>query len=377
MKSNDFLADVKPSRISNREMAAIAADPETYKRHYENDPAETKVLAAEIRHRVTIKDLAHLCTGWECKKGVTCSPFRNESTASFSVSDDYKEFYDFGNEEYKGDVFDFYRFATGCDSKQAFKDLLIMAGLRSGDAVIRAPVQRYHAEELDAVKVRHIPELGKPTHDELAVIEAQRKISIPALDIAVSRGLLWTSTLRGCPSWVLTDQARNTFLARRLDGGTWDHIGGKKAWLLPGSNGKWPIGAKEAAPYPAIALCEGGPDFLSVFEFALVHNVEGLVAPVCKSSSSGDIDDAALSYFTEKRIRIFVHSDKAGRDAAIRWTRQLGTVNAKVDAWRFDGLRQADGKPVEDLNDLLRCQKSDNHTYKPEVLMDFALEGRD
>src|SRR6516162_5315112 len=121
MKSNDFFSDVKPSRISNREMAAIAADPETYKRHYENDPAETKVLAAEIRQRVTIKDLAHLCTGWECKKGMTCSPFRNESTASFSVSDDYKEFYDFGNEEYKGDIFDFYRFATGCDSKQAFK----------------------------------------------------------------------------------------------------------------------------------------------------------------------------------------------------------------------------------------------------------------
>jgi hypothetical protein len=36
-------------------MAAIAADPETYRRHYEHDPAETKRLAEEIKRRINIR----------------------------------------------------------------------------------------------------------------------------------------------------------------------------------------------------------------------------------------------------------------------------------------------------------------------------------
>jgi hypothetical protein len=69
----DLFADVRPSRMSDRDMAAIAADPETYRQHYEHDPAETKRLAEEIKQRINIKDLSHLCPGWECKKGMTCS----------------------------------------------------------------------------------------------------------------------------------------------------------------------------------------------------------------------------------------------------------------------------------------------------------------
>jgi hypothetical protein len=51
----DLFADVRPSRISHRDMAAIAADPETYRRHYEHDPAETKRLAEEIKRRINIR----------------------------------------------------------------------------------------------------------------------------------------------------------------------------------------------------------------------------------------------------------------------------------------------------------------------------------
>jgi hypothetical protein len=374
MKSNDFLADVKPSRISNRAMAAIAADPETYKRHYENDPAETKALALEIKQRITIKDLAHLCPGWECQSGMSKSPFRNEKNASFSVSDDYRKFYDFADDTYKGDVFDFVRFATGCDAKEAFRTLLAMAGLGDVPRIIRAPVQRHRAAELDSVPTRFVPALRVPNHDALKAIQALRGIGIDALAIAVRRNLLWTALFNGHLAWVLTDYTRKAFLARRLDGKVWEHLPTKpKAWLLKGSKGNWPIGIKETAAYPSIALCEGGPDFLSVFEFAMRQGVADLVAPVCKASASGDIDSYALRYFTEKRVRIFVHDDDAGYKAAAKWTRQLRTVNAKVDGYRFDGLTKADGKRVEDLNDLLflsdECYRE--HAHITEAMMDF------
>ena len=62
-----------------------------------------------------------------------------------------------------------------------------------------------------------------------------------------------------------------------------------------------------------------------------------------------------LTVFEEKRIRLFPHSDEAGKRALRRWAGQLIGAGAKVDAFDFKGLRKADGSPVEDLNDLLRA----------------------
>jgi hypothetical protein len=62
-----------------------------------------------------------------------------------------------------------------------------------------------------------------------------------------------------------------------------------------------------------------------------------------------------LTVLEEKRIRIFPHQDEAGKRALWRWTGQLIGAGAKVDAFDFNGLRRADGSPVEDLNDLLRA----------------------
>ena len=44
---------------------------------------------------------------------------------------------------------------------------------------------------------------------------------------------------------------------------------GAKAWTLPGAWASWPIGITETQPFPAIAICEGGPDFLAAHYLAL------------------------------------------------------------------------------------------------------------
>jgi hypothetical protein len=75
--------------------------------------------------------------------------------------------------------------------------------------------------------------------------------------------------------------------------------------------------------YPAIALTEGVPDFISVLHLALAFGVGSCVAPVCFSGASVTVPEDALPFFWGKRIRIFAHQDQAGQAAADRWTLQF------------------------------------------------------
>ena len=137
-----------------------------------------------------------------------------------------------------------------------------------------------------------------------------------------------------------------------MNGGLWEHIGGKKAFTLPGSQARWSIGAKEADGFPYVVVTEGGPDLLAAHHFITVEGREGDTAAIGMMESGNDFLESALLYLANKRVRIFPHLDTAGTDAAVRWAEQLGRVGCEVDAFSFDGLRQADGQPVKDLNDL-------------------------
>lgn len=51
-----------------------------------------------------------------------------------------------------------------------------------------------------------------------------------------------------------------------------------------------------------------------------------------------------------------------------------------VDCYSFDGLTQTDGRPVEDLNDMLRTDPKSMEKYRKEVddllgFIDLAPEG--
>jgi hypothetical protein len=339
--------------------------------------ADIKATADEIKRHIKIPDLGRkFYPSW--KPGKCClSPFREEKNPSFSVSNDGTKFIDFGNQGYRGDVFSFYRIATGCDAKQAFKDLLAMAG---GDTAISPPIVRTPDPMLEKAEVKRQqfhPKLSKARASVLKGLSDLRSVGIEGLEIAVERGLLWFAVLKSQPAWVITDRARRSYLVRRLDGQPWEHLPSKpKAWLLPGSQAKWPIGIQESESYPALALTEGGPDFLSAFAHAWASGVETLVAPVCMSGASAAISDEALPYFHGKRVRIFVHDDDAGYSSAARWGRQLRGIVRKLDGYRFDGLTQADGSRVADLNDLLKvdydCWEQNQETI--ESVMNFAMK---
>ncbi len=156
----------------------------------------------------------------------------------------------------------------------------------------------------------------------------------------------------------MTDPEAVTGQARRMDGKPWEGIGAK-AQTLPGSCGKWPIGAKTGANYPAFILCEGGPDLLAGLHFIHEAGREADCFPVAMLGASMRIHPDALDIFTGKRVRIMPHLDAAGRAAAERWAAQLATVGADVDCADFSGLRKADGSPIGDLNDCTSVHPDD------------------
>jgi hypothetical protein len=270
-------------------------------------------------------------------------------------------------------VFDFYRKAKGVDQKTAFLELKAML---DGGTVAAAPAPASPKKEENTEQFH--PNLSKPTDADLTAIYHLRSIWTPALKIAVDRGLLWVGVLKGEKAFVITDRTRKSYNARRIDGKVWDHLPSKpKAWLLYGSNGSWPIGLPEAEPFPAIALCEGGPDFLAAFGHACASSVKHLVAPVCMSGASSHIPDDALPLFKGKRVRIFVQDDRAGEEAWERWDRQLYGVAAKVDGFDFIGLTDTEGSSIGDLNQLLDVDYDcwEEHRETIESVMNFAVEG--
>jgi hypothetical protein len=103
-----------------------------------------------------------------------------------------------------------------------------------------------------------------------------------------------------------------------------------------------------------VLLCEGQLDFCAAL---LISWFEGIpteqVAPVCMTGAGNLIHAAALPLFAGKRVRIAVHADQQGRNAANHWADQLyGAGAILVDGFHFDGLTKRDGQPVEDLADF-------------------------
>lgn len=138
------------------------------------------------------------------------SPFRPDRTASFSVFDEGRRWYDFA-EGTGGDVVDFVRRALACSFQEAIKYL---GGCGSDCQQLSKPDCIHKPSR----PTQHWPSLRKPTQIDLQRIAKIRGISVKGLELAVSHGLLWTASYYGFPSWVVTDSERRTASFRRLDG---------------------------------------------------------------------------------------------------------------------------------------------------------------
>ena len=262
-------------------------------------------------------------------------------------------------------LIDLWMYATGSDFKTAIREIEQWLRIKSE---WHAP--QYQPAPASKPNAFALPHLVSPAQDELETISSQRSIPVQALSLAAERGFLWTydDQFGEGRAWLLTDSARKSAVSRRLDGRAWRAVWvpGAKSKTLKGSMGNWPIGIKGAADYPAIGLVEGTPDFLALIAHALKRGVHDQVAPVCMAGAQMSIPQETLPLFSGKRIRIFVHADEPGIGAAIRWHSALKS-HATVDCYEFSGLTQIDGRPVEDLNDMLRMDPKSREKYRKEV----------
>ena len=309
---------------------------------------------AEAKTRLNIHGLwQHF--GFDGEPKASCrAPWREDHKASFSVKADGSLWNDYATGE-AGDAVDFFQRASGLTQKDACRKFIELAGGRYTPA---PRATRSQCQPADAKPTPAFPDFTKGTLADFKQLARLRNIGREGLEWASERGLLWFATLKDCPAWIITDTARLNAQARRMDGQEWEHIGAK-AWTLAGAWAAWPIGITEAQRFPAIALCEGGPDFLAAHYLALweqaTHPAKRDVqcSPVAMLGASQRIHADALPLFTGKRVRIFGHDDAAGRGAVERWAAQLASVGADVDAFSFAGLQQVNGAPVGDLNDAL------------------------
>jgi hypothetical protein len=200
-----------------------------------------------------------------------------------------------------------------------------------------------------------------PTERQFSALASLRGISIEGVRLAYERGLLRFGQHQGRAAWFILDGSRRVAQARRMDGQLW--TANAKAWTLRNSQAAWPVGVEESALFATVAFCEGSPDLLAAHHFIWTENREHDCAAVAIFGGA-NIHADALRLFEGKRVRIFRHVDATGDAATNRWAKQINDAGADVDAFNFAGIRQADGSPVEDLNDCARVHADDFETHR-------------
>lgn len=140
-------------------------------------------------------------------------------------------------------------------------------------------------------------------------------------------------------------------------------LGERKAHTLKNSVKSWPVGLMipqwSTRDFRAILAVEGAPDYLAAMHFTLRAKADCLPVAFLGAGTAGEIHPDALHCFRNRRVRFYPHADGAGGRAVEKWANQLAAVGANVDAFKFDGLRKADGSPVKDLNDCTSIHPDD------------------
>lgn len=205
-------------------------------------------------------------------------------------------------------------------------------------------------------RVRFPEDLRRGNRSELETVAAQRKLDFWAVASMQQCGVLRFGTVCGEPSWIVTDQSGHCGEARRMDGTPFvasGRLGARKTHTLPGSSKGWPVGLLLDGPwtehFQRLLWVEGSGDLAAGYHFAVPA---GNWLPVAiLGASVKQLHPEAAQWLRGKQVRLVPHVDVAGRAAMDRWAVLLHGLGCAVDTFELEGLRRADGSPVNDLND--------------------------
>ena len=322
----------------------------------------------EAKRRVTLSAAARILGLPQLRShGGQRSPLREDRHASFSVQDD-RLFKDFATGA-AGDVVDFVELATGCNRGTAIRRVIEWAGFSNGLPLPRLrlalpPRPARQEPRTDRLSGLHLRE---PTTGELAQIKGLRGWSFFAgLEIASRRGLLRVANVphgsEVVPAWILTDSARRTAWARRLDGQKWQFAHGPAKANALRSQCDHPPGLADvlSADRRAVLVCEGEPDTLAALSLAWVAGKSDALGFICLSGASRRLSPDVCASLLGRRVRIVRQSDPPGpkgyrpsHTAAAGWLSSLTVAGVSADCLSLDGLN------VKDLADLLQNRESE------------------
>ena len=276
-----------------------------------------------------------------------------------------------------GDAVDFLAKALNLSNEDACRKLIELAAVLPNERTSLGNLVRSHdaEEEEKARRRKNWPVFERPSGDEIEAIAELRGLSVEGVSLATDRGVLLCANSSEGRAWIITDSQRINAQARLISGRP--RRAGMKAKTMPGSEAASPIGLLETSSFPAIALVEGGPDFLAAFHLVWCAGLEDHVAPVAMFGASNRIREDVLPHFAGKRVRIFQHDDDPGRNAGALWAAQLIAAGVEVDGYSFAGLSRVDGGAVKDLNDFAHVHPDQWEEQRNiiEEAFSFALEG--
>lgn len=327
---------------------------------------DNRTLIDEAKRRVPISLAAEkLGLGKIKPNGVQRSPFREDRHASFSVTDDTL-WQDFSTNE-GGDVISFIVAASGCTVAAAITGLLAMAGIERG-----APLPA--AKPRPPISPRPIRDalspltLSRPLIAELAEIQHRRKWPVfSGLEIAHERGLLFAANVthrhETVRSYVLTDAARKTGMARKINGEQWSGPDGSTFKSLSlRSDPENPIGLADVVGNDrrVVLLAEGDPDFLAAITFAWLADCVEKVGFIRLDGNRRAMTPSVAEALRGRRARILRQYDqprKSGESPAAEfaaaWSAALLQVGVEADAVFAERLRPPGSTGDFDFADVL------------------------
>jgi hypothetical protein len=192
--------------------------------------------------------------------------------------------------------------------------------------------------------------------EDLQTVARLRRVEFWAVATMQQNRVLGFGTVCGFPCWIVTDEARKVAEARRMDGLMFPSVGGlseRKAHTLRGSSKAWPVGLmmpnNTTSDFKKVLLVEGSGDLAAAYHF--VHRETQDWLPVAMLGAGSKIAQEAISLLKGKHVRVVPHVDKAGTEAAQKWSSQLKAPGISTDWFDLGGLRRFSGEAVKDLND--------------------------
>lgn len=283
------------------------------------------------------------------ERGLSRCVFHDDKTPSMSVSPSGK----FGADLFNcfgcgasGDVVGFLSRLKGVDRGTAVK--AILAGFSLPVSLQSRLPRLDHAGTPEFT----VPPLDGGEACDYEALSTLRGISIPALKLAASRGLLRFGRYALERAWVVVDSDMRNLQYRPLRPGLW--FGKHKALSARGASTKSVLGIGQLSFASLIHVVEGGPDLLAAHEAMMWSSPANLdkVAAVAFLGASIDPSEEDCERFRGKDVVIWAHSDKPGMESA---NRKLATLTSYVRSVSI--LAAADLLPgAKDLNDIVRSE---------------------